>query len=43
MSPELAIFMNTASPGPADVKVSVAIITYNHEAFIAQPIESVLM
>ena len=28
---------------PADVKVSVAMITYNHERFIAQAIESVLM
>ena len=35
--------MNTASPGPADVKVSVAMITYNHERFIAQAIEGVLM
>ena len=35
--------MNTAIPGPADVKVSVAMITYNHERFIAQSIEGVLM
>ena len=35
--------MNTPSPGPADIKVSVAMVTYNHEAFIAQAIESVLM
>ena len=38
-----AAVMNAASPGPADVKVSVAMITYNHERFIAQAIESVLM
>jgi glycosyltransferase involved in cell wall biosynthesis len=35
--------MNAASPDQADVKVSVAMITYNHEAFIAQAINSVLM
>ena len=35
--------MNAASPGPADVKVSVPMITYNHERFIAQAIEGVLM
>lgn len=35
--------MTTTSPGPADVKVSVAMITYNHEAFVAQAIESVLV
>jgi glycosyltransferase involved in cell wall biosynthesis len=35
--------MNAASLGPADVKVSVAMVTYNHEAFITQAIESVLM
>lgn len=35
--------MNAASPGPADIKVSVAMITYNHERFIAQAIEGVLM
>lgn len=35
--------MNAASPGPTDVKVSVAMITYNHERFIAEAIEGVLM
>ena len=35
--------MNAPSPGPADVKVSVAMITYNHEQFIAEAIEGVLM
>jgi glycosyltransferase involved in cell wall biosynthesis len=35
--------MNAASPGPADVKVSVTMLTYNHERFIAQAIEGVLM
>ena len=35
--------MSATSPDPADVKVSVAMITYNHERFIAQAIESVLM
>lgn len=35
--------MNAAPPMPTDIKVSVAIITYNHERFIAQAIESVLM
>ena len=35
--------MNAASPGQTDVKVSVAMITYNHERFIAQAIEGVLM
>jgi glycosyltransferase involved in cell wall biosynthesis len=35
--------MNATRPDRADVKVSVAMITYNHEAFIAQAIDSVLM
>jgi glycosyltransferase involved in cell wall biosynthesis len=35
--------MTAGSPDPADVKVSVCMITYNHEAFIAQAVESVLM
>jgi glycosyltransferase involved in cell wall biosynthesis len=35
--------MNTNGPGCTDIKVSVAMITYNHERFIAQAIESVLM
>lgn len=35
--------MSTAHPEPADIKVSVAIFAYNHETFIAQAIESVLM
>ena len=35
--------MNATGPGQADVTVSVAMITYNHEAFIAQAIEGVLM
>lgn len=35
--------MNSAATGPRDPKVSVAMITYNHERFISQAIESVLM
>ena len=35
--------MNIPGSGLTDIKVSVAMITYNHEAFIAQAIESVLM
>jgi glycosyltransferase involved in cell wall biosynthesis len=35
--------MSTTSQKPTQVKVSVAMITYNHEAFIGQAIESVLM
>jgi len=35
--------MNAASLGPANVKVSVTMITYNHERFIAEAIEGVLM
>ena len=35
--------MNTATLDSPDIKVSVAMITYNHEPFIAQAIESVLM
>ena len=35
--------MNAPSPDATDVKVSVCMITYNHEAFIAQAIEGVLM
>lgn len=35
--------MNTANFDSTDIKVSVAMITYNHEAFIAQAIESVLI
>lgn len=35
--------MNGSSPGPSNVKVSVAMITYNHRSFVAQAIESVLM
>jgi glycosyltransferase involved in cell wall biosynthesis len=35
--------MGTTRPEPAGVKVSVAMITYNHERFIAQAIESALM
>lgn len=35
--------MNEISLAPPNVKVSVAMITYNHEPFIAQAIESVLM
>ena len=38
-----AAIMNAASAGQADVKVSVHMITYNHERFIAQAIEGVLM
>lgn len=33
----------TSDPHPADIKVSVCMITYNHEAYIAEAIESVLM
>ncbi|MFC2023731.1 glycosyltransferase, partial [Chloroflexota bacterium] len=35
--------MSIPSSSPADVKVSVHIITHNHEQFIAEAIESVLM
>jgi glycosyltransferase involved in cell wall biosynthesis len=35
--------MDVTSGGQTDVKVSVAMITYNHERFIAQAIEGVLM
>ena len=35
--------MNATGSSLPDVKVSVAMITYNHERFIAQAIESVLM
>ena len=35
--------MNGPDPEAEDVKVSVAMVTYNHEPFIAQAIESVLM
>ena len=35
--------MITASYHPTEIKVSVCMITYNHEAYIAQAIESVLM
>ena len=35
--------MNPTDSGPPEVKVSVAMVTYNHEPFIAQAIESVLM
>lgn len=35
--------MNEGNPGRPDVKVSVAMITYNHDSFIRQAIESVLM
>lgn len=35
--------MNATGSTLADIKVSVAMITYNHERFIAQAIESVLM
>ena len=35
--------MSPASPGITDVKVSVCMITYNHERFVVQAIESVLM
>jgi glycosyltransferase involved in cell wall biosynthesis len=35
--------MSLANTNTADIKVSVMITTYNHEAFIAQAIESVLM
>lgn len=35
--------MNAANPDPADIKLSIAMITYNHEKFIAQAIESALM
>jgi glycosyltransferase involved in cell wall biosynthesis len=35
--------MNLPSQEQTDIKVSVAMITYNHERFIAQAIESVLM
>lgn len=35
--------MSATGPGPTDVKVSVAMITYNHARFIAQAIESALM
>jgi|GEM_PF-542544 len=35
--------MSITEGTPAEVKVSVAMITYNHERFIAQAIESVLM
>jgi len=35
--------MSATDGTPAEVKVSVAMITYNHERFIAQAIESVLM
>lgn len=35
--------MNATSPVPAGVKVSVVMITYNHERYIAQAIESVFM
>ena len=35
--------MNAVNPDANDIKVSVCMITYNHERFIAQAIESVLM
>jgi glycosyltransferase involved in cell wall biosynthesis len=35
--------MNAPEPPAAEVKVSVAMITYNHEQFIMQAIDSVLM
>jgi glycosyltransferase involved in cell wall biosynthesis len=35
--------MSLADPCPSEVKVSVLMITYNHEPYIAQAIESVLM
>ena len=35
--------MNSETLGPTGTKVSVAMITYNHERFIAQAIEGVLM
>jgi len=35
--------MSAPDPDAEDVKVSVAMVTYNHEPFIAQAIESVLM
>ena len=35
--------MNPPNPAATDVKVSVVMITYNHERFISQAIESVLM
>jgi hypothetical protein len=35
--------MSAIDLGSTDIKVSVAMITYNHEQFIAQAIESVLM
>jgi glycosyltransferase involved in cell wall biosynthesis len=35
--------MNPPVPFPSKIKVSVCMITYNHEAFISEAIESVLM
>ena len=35
--------MESAGTSSSDVKVSVVMISYNHERFVAQAIESVLM
>ena len=37
------MIMSAAISGPAEIKVSVAMTTYNQEAFIAQVIAGVLM